>query len=87
MASVIDGSGNALLWVAQGKYISDCACEEKKGFFFSLFYTIYMFSSLIGSLMAVFLLGAFPMIYFFIVMTLLALASTIIFALLRKPEI
>lgn len=44
IASITSGLGAALLWVAQGKYISDCATPNTKGFFFGAFWAIYMAS-------------------------------------------
>ena len=43
--SFISGAGWSLLWVAQGKYLSDCAesCPSKKGLYNSLFWsTIFL---------------------------------------------
>jgi MFS family permease len=42
--SILDGFGDAVAWVAQGKYISDCATNRTKGFYFAYFWTYYMFS-------------------------------------------
>jgi len=40
--SAVSGFFGSLLWVAEGKYISDCATEETKGFYFSYFWAFYM---------------------------------------------
>jgi hypothetical protein len=40
--SAISGFFGSLLWVAEGKYISDCATEKTKGFYFSYFWAFYM---------------------------------------------
>jgi hypothetical protein len=42
VTSVLSGSGEALQWVAEGKYIADCASVKTKGFFFGYFWAIYM---------------------------------------------
>ena len=41
-SSVIEGVGGSVLWVAQGKYMSDCIkiCPEKAGLMTSIFWTI-----------------------------------------------
>ena len=44
ISATLDGLGNAIQWVAQGKYIADCATEKTKGFFFSYFWAYYMAS-------------------------------------------
>ena len=43
-AAITSGIGSSLLWVAEGKYISDCATEKSKGFFFGYFWAFYMAS-------------------------------------------
>lgn len=42
----ICGAGCSLLWIAQGKYLSDCAeaCLHRKGFYNSLFWTTIFLS-------------------------------------------
>ena len=42
--SVAAGTGQALLWTAQGEYVSLCATEENKGFYFGYFWSWYMSS-------------------------------------------
>lgn len=40
--NIISGFGQAIIWVAQGEYVSLCANEYTKGFFFALFWAFYM---------------------------------------------
>ena len=42
LTAAINGAGAGILWTAQGKFISECACEENKGFFNSYFWAIFM---------------------------------------------
>lgn len=84
-ASVLDGFGDAVQWVAQGKYISDCATEKTKGFYFSYFWTYYMSSQVFGNLIAAFVLKYFKQSSFFLIMAAISSTSVIIFATLRKP--
>jgi hypothetical protein len=84
-ASVLDGFGDAVQWVAQGKYISDCATEKTKGFYFSYFWTYYMSSQVFGNLIAAFVLKYFKQSTFFLIMAAISSTSIIIFALLQKP--
>ena len=37
VSSVITGIGSGLLWVSQGKFLAECACDQNKGFFNSYF--------------------------------------------------
>ncbi len=57
--SIVDGVGDAIQWVANGVYISDCATESKKGFYFSYFMAYYMASQVFGNLLAAFVLKYF----------------------------
>ena len=42
LCSFTNGIGEAVMWVAQGKYISECATINNKGFFFSYFWAYFM---------------------------------------------
>lgn len=44
LTSILGGFGEALQWVALGKYVSDCATVRSKGFFFGYFWAFYMAS-------------------------------------------
>jgi hypothetical protein len=57
LISAISGFFSTLLWVAEGKFISDCATEETKGFYFSYFWAFYMQSQIFGNLIAGLILG------------------------------
>jgi MFS family permease len=52
----INGFGAALLWVASGNYIAECATDSNKGLFNSIFWCFLMFSSIIGNLMAAYVI-------------------------------
>jgi MFS family permease len=52
LTGAINGFGAGILWVAQGKFISECACDENKGFFNSYFWCFFMSSNIIGNLVA-----------------------------------
>jgi len=42
--AAINGFGAGILWVAQGKYISQCASDLNKGLFNSYFWAFFMSS-------------------------------------------
>ena len=46
----INGMGASLLWIGQGKYVSQWCTEENKGFYFSIVWLLFSLSSLLGSL-------------------------------------
>ncbi len=48
--SVMGGLGESVQWVAQGKFIADCATETTKGFFFGYFWAYYMASQIFGNI-------------------------------------
>ena len=43
-SAAINGFGAGVLWVAEGKYLSECASDLNKGFFFSYFWAFFMSS-------------------------------------------
>jgi hypothetical protein len=49
ITAAINGAGAGILWTAQGKFISECACDENKGFFNSYFWAIFIGSQVIGN--------------------------------------
>jgi hypothetical protein len=53
----VNGFGAGILWVANGFYISECACDSNKGFFNSYFWAIFMMSQIFGNLIAAIVLG------------------------------
>jgi MFS family permease len=53
---MLNGFGAGLLWVAQGEYVTNCATDETKGFYFSYFFIIFMISQIVGNLVAGFVL-------------------------------
>ena len=56
LSAVVNGWGSGILWVAQGKYVAECATDKSKGFFFSYFFAIFMLSQIVGNLIAAFVL-------------------------------
>jgi MFS family permease len=59
LTSIINGFAMGIVQPASGNYVSDCATEENKGFYFALFWSFYMGSQIFGSLIAAFVLGSF----------------------------
>lgn len=84
--SAISGFFGSLLWVGEGTYISECATEETKGFYFSYFWMFYMQSQVFGNLIAALLLGKMDQVSYFTVMSLIAFTASLSFAFLRKPS-
>jgi len=76
-AACLNGFGSALIWVAHGKYISECAIEENKGLFNSVFWAIYTFSYCVGDLMGAFVLHYVEPSTFYLMLFALCLFSTL----------
>ena len=85
IVSLINGAGVTLTTVAQGNYISNCATEETKGLFFSIFWAFYMGAQVFGNLIASQIMGNLDQIYFLIIMVSITILATISFAFLKKP--
>ena len=81
--SFLHGLSEALLFVAQGKYIADCATERNKGFFFSYFWAFYMSSQIVGNYIAAKVLGRMTQTAYILIMTLTTVVFSIVFVFLK----
>lgn len=84
LAALISGVGSSLLWVAQGNYISECACPRTKGFFFGYFWAFYMASQVAGNLLGAFVFQNYNLVAFYMLMSGFSVGSGFVFALLKK---
>lgn len=88
LTAIISGFGASILWVANGNYISECAIEQTKGFFFGFFWVIYMLSQVCGSLIGAAILESGRRQEFLqLTMLGLALAAAVAFCCVRPPLI
>ncbi len=83
--SAVSGFFGCLRWVAEGKYISECATEETKGFYFSYFWAFYMQSQIFGNLSAALILGEMDQVSYFGIMAAVAFLASFSFAFLKNP--
>ena len=81
----MNGFGAALLWVAQGKYISECANAENKGIFNGIFWAFYMSSNVLGNLIGAFVLGNLTQLSFYSICLALSITAALCFLLLSTP--
>jgi MFS family permease len=86
LISAVSGFLGSLLWVAEGKYISECASDDTKGFFFSYFWAFYMTSQILGNLLAALILGRMSQVSYFAIMAVVAFAASASFAFLKDPD-
>jgi MFS family permease len=84
-SAAINGFGAGVLWVAQGKFVGECASDANKGFFFGYFWAFFMASQILGNLIAALILGKLAQSTYYVVMSVAAFSGTSIFLLLRKP--
>jgi hypothetical protein len=85
--SVMGGLGESMQWVAQGKYIADCATEKTKGFFFGFFWAFYMASQIFGNIFSAVVFLQYDLSTFYILMSIFALISGVLFYFLKDPII
>ena len=87
LTAAINGAGAGILWVAQGKFISDCACKENVGFFNSYFWAFFMASQITGNVTAGLVLKqGEDQSLLFIVFAVLAVVGSCSFLCLGKPK-
>jgi MFS family permease len=55
----MNGFAMGMVQPASGNYISECATERTKGFYFAFFQAFYMGSQIFGNIIAAFVLGNF----------------------------
>ena len=79
------GWGQSLYWVAGNKYVNDCANNENKGLFNSIFWVANMGSLLTGNLMAAFVIPNTSIYMFYSMMTALCFFSMFYFMFLKTP--
>jgi len=87
LTAAINGIGAGILWTAQGKFISECACEENKGFFNSYFWAIFEGSMIFGNVIAVIVLeeGA-EKSTLFTIFSIMAISAALMMLCLRIPK-
>jgi hypothetical protein len=85
--SILNGFGQAIQWVGQGTYISNCATEETKGFFFSYFWAFYMSSQIFGSIIAAYCLRQYSQANLFVIMGVISFLSSVSSFFLKQPTI
>ena len=85
LAALASGIGSSFLWVAQGSYISECATEQTKGFYFGYFWAYYMASQVVGNLLGALVFDNFDLVFFYLLMGCFSATSAVIFGFLRKP--
>ena len=85
-AACINGAGAGILWTSQGKYLTDCACNENKGFYNAFFFAFWSSSNSIGNLIAAYILdNNVEKTNLFILFGILSVIGSSMFCFLKKP--
>ena len=82
---MLNGLGQGISQSASGGYISDCANEATKGFYFSYYWAFFMGSQVFGNFIAAFVLGHMSQTYYVYLMLILGTISSIGLIFLRVP--
>ena len=87
LTAAINGAGAGILWVSQGKFISELADHQNTGFVNSFFWMFFMSSQIIGNLFAILVMkSGVRQSTLFMVFAAIALAASAILATLSEKE-
>ena len=87
LVSLLNGVGQGMSQPASGNYVSDCANERVKGFYFAFFWAFYMGSQTIGMIIAAFTLSKLEPYTFPLIMIVILSFGILFLLLLKKPII
>lgn len=80
------GAGQGIIWVAQGEYVSLCATEDTKGFYYAMYWGLYMMSNILGNAIGAIILNYSSGPPFFITMGCLMLIVAVAQLFIVVPE-
>jgi hypothetical protein len=85
LGSILAGFGQAIIWVAQGEYISNCTTETTKGFYFGYFWAWYMASQIFGNFIGAQIIENTSGPSFFAIMSIIMFIAVLGFCKLQLP--
>ena len=85
LSAILCGFGGSILWVAQGKYISQCANDSNKGLYNAVFWAFLMTALVVGNALGAFVIARFKASVFFILLTGVCLVAALFLLVLPKP--
>ena len=86
LANIITGSGTGPMWTAQGDFMTLCSTENSVGFYFSIFWTFYMFSQIFGNLVGALIITRTSGPMFFLILGIIMVSGTLMFLFVRPPK-
>ena len=81
--SIICGFGSAILWVAEGRYISRIANDSNKGTYNSVLWAFMQTSQIVGTLFSALVLKKTSTFNFYCIMSIVGIFASLFFLLLR----
>jgi hypothetical protein len=85
LGNLVAGFGAALIWVAQGDYISLCSTEMTKGFYFGYFWVWNKMAEVLGNLIGALAITKMSQNGFFILMSMIMTVPSAMFMFLKNP--
>jgi len=85
VSNALAGIGVAMIWIPQGEYMSLCATEDTKGFYFGYFWVWYMSAQIIGNLAGAIMIKKTMGPSFFIMLSIAEILFFSLFCFIRLP--
>lgn len=85
ITTTLSGLGQAVVWVGAGEYMSLCATEESKGFYFGFFWVFYMSSQIFGNFLGAISIENASGPFFYIMLGCVFLVAVPAYGFLKVP--
>ena len=85
-SSIFSGFGSALIWIANGEYITLCGTDENKGFYFGYLWAWNQLAEVVGNLVGAFIIDKTKGPQFYFILSIAGLVSSSGFFFLRMPS-
>ena len=84
--SIINGWGNALLFVCSSKYVNECANDTNKGLYNSILWVFNTGSLITGNIIAAFVIPGLTTAWYFGICLILNFFTCFYFLLIKPPR-
>lgn len=85
MGAAINGLGDSIMWIVGPNYVANCANEENKGLYNSIFWAAFQAAGVVGNIFAAYIIDDVKESTFYMGMTGVSIAGVIIFIFIRQP--
>ncbi|CDW71910.1 major facilitator superfamily protein [Stylonychia lemnae] len=86
LSSIMIGLGASIIWVGQGRYVTECSTPENKGLYSSIFWCYFNSSILVCNIFSAVILDYCDITTFYILLSIISLCGCASFLLLSEPE-